>query len=983
MAFHGNAEWGRRMRVAFLATSLLCAPSIVIAQTVPQQPASEGGQTLAEAAEPDPQNTGEDIVVTGSRLIRTDLTAPSPIAVVDEALIRSAGNVTIENTLNQFPQLGGGNSSSVNNGGGSGILTANLRGLGASRTLVLVNGRRFIPADSAGLVDLSTIPDALVSRTEIITGGASAVYGSDAIAGAVNFILKQDFEGFEGSYQYGQTFRDDGASHKIDLTFGANLGGGRGNVVVSGSYTKRDPVFQADRSFAQVPLGEVNGKLVYSGSGNVPGTRVGLSSAQRAQLVGVAPPTGPCTAVTGIVFGANGAPQAYCTPESSYNYAPFNYLLRPLERYQVSAIAHYEIADGVEAFAEAYYINTQNQSVLAPDSFVPITPGAPSQTLLVPNYATNPSLSPATRQFFIDNTAIFDPNNTGTASVVGGGRRADELSTRDNYYERNSLNLTAGLRGDFDIGGGTWRWETFFQYQRNKSDTRTEGMISQTRLALGLDTVVNAQGQVVCRNAILGCVPVNIFGFNSITPQAGTFLTPPRVSSDLFERKVAGASLSGSLFDLPAGPVAIALGVEYRDDQYESFPSPLDLANEYGAVSTRPTAGGYDVKEIFGEIGIPILSDRPFFHRLELEGAARFSDYSNIGSVFTWKVGGQWAPIDWVRFRGNYNRAIRAPNIGELFNPISEGFTSGTDPCANNNKSAEVRAFCIAQGVPAADVDNFQQAALGFNLRSGGNPNLEEERSKTLTLGVVVSPPFVSRLNITVDYFKVEVSNGIAAISANQTVTDCFANRNLASPTCQAITRLPNGQIDTVSTQQANLASIKAEGLDVQLDYQIPLSPGLSVGGGSATVTLQAIGSWLFESSRQVLASQAPLDCAGRFGNGCIGTGAFGVPDFKLNLSATYNSDPLTVRLAARQIGRFELYPGATNVVKKASAQWYADLSAAFRITKEFEINGGINNLFDNKPPILGVNLSGDANTDPSLWDVVGRRFFVGARVRF
>jgi outer membrane receptor protein involved in Fe transport len=478
-------------------------------------------------------------------------------------------------------------------------------------------------------------------------------------------------------------------------------------------------------------------------------------------------------------------------------------------------------------------------------------------------------------------------------------------------------------------------------------------------------------------------VPVNIFGFGSISPQAGTFLTPPRVSSDLFERKVAGASIAGSLFNLPAGPVAVAVGVEYRDDAYESFPSPLDLANEYGAVSTKPTAGTFDVKEIFGEIGIPILSERPFFHRLELEAAARYSDYSNIGGVFTWKVGGQWAPIDWVRFRGNYNRAIRSPIIGELFNPISEGFTSGTDPCANRNKSAEVRAFCITQGVPAADVDNFQQSALGFNLRSGGNPNLQEEKSKTVTLGVVVSPPFVQRLNITVDYFKVKVSNGIAAINANQTVTDCFANRDLNSPTCRAITRLPNGQIDTVSTQQANLASIKAEGIDAQLDYQLPLPPALTLGSGSATMTFQAIASWLLESSRQVLAAQAPLDCAGRFGNGCIGTGAFGVPDFKLNLSATYNSDPLTVRMTGRQVGKFKLYPGATNIVKEAPAQWYFDLSTAFRVTKEFEINGGINNLFDNKPPILGVALSGDANTDPSLWDVVGRRFFVGARVRF
>jgi outer membrane receptor protein involved in Fe transport len=497
----------RPARRSLSSAGLLCGVALLIpvplqAQGAPVPETAEPPQeTLTgNTAQPAASGDGGEIIITGSRLIRTDLSAPSPTTVVGAADIQLAGNVTLESTLNEFPQLASGNTSSVNNGGGSGVLTANLRGLGATRTLVLANGRRFIPANSDGQVDLATIPDALVERVEIITGGASAVYGSDAVAGAVNFILKRDFEGLEVSYLYGQTFRDDGASHKIDATFGANLDDGRGNVVFSASYTKRDPVFQANRGFAQVPLDTVNGELVPGGSGNVPGTRIGLSRSQLDQLVGVnLTPDGPCSNLTSIQFRENGVPQAYCTPEDAYNYGPFNYLLRPLERIQGSAIARYEINDSVEVFGEAFFVNSRNNTTLAPESFVPLTPGAPSSTLLVPAYATNPILSPATRDFFINNPALFDPDGDGTAAIVGAARRADELGTRDSFYERNSLNLTGGLRGRLGLGGNDWRWEAFYQYQRNRSDTRNENFISLTRLSQGLDAVVNDQGVVVCR----------------------------------------------------------------------------------------------------------------------------------------------------------------------------------------------------------------------------------------------------------------------------------------------------------------------------------------------------------------------------------------------------------------------------------------------------------------------------------------------------
>ncbi|WP_343517654.1 TonB-dependent receptor [Sphingomonas sp.] len=939
----------------------------------------------AEGAAQEPE-----IVVTGSRLVRTDLTAPSPTTVVGEEDIQTTSSVTLEKTLNEYPQLAAGNTSTVNNGGGAGVLPANLRGLGATRTLTLVNGRRFIPADSNGSVDLSSIPDALIKRVEIITGGASAVYGSDAIAGAVNFILDDNFRGLQVSAQAGITDRGDAGSKKLGVTYGVNLEDGRGNIALAVGWAKQDPITQASRPFGKVPLAEIGGQLVYSGSGSIPGTRVPLSAAQRAQLVGVnMTPGGTCTSITGIRFGTDGTPLPYCQPEDTYNYAPFNLLQRPVERVNVSAIAHYDITEGITAYTEAFYVNTRNDSQLAPDSFTPVTPGAASSTLLVPNYATSVALSPAVRQFFINNRAIFDPDNDGTAAVVGSGRRADELGTRDSFYERQSYAITSGLRGEFKLGAGDWRWDVFYQYLRNRTDTRSEGVINQTRLSLGLDAVLNGAGQPVCRSGVQGCVPVSIFGLGAITPQAGAYLTPTRASYDIFQRQVAGASLSGVLLKLPAGEVPIAVGVEYRKDKYQSTPSAMDLNGEYGAASNNALAGEFDVKEVFGELRIPILSNTPFFETLAIEGAARYSDYSTVGGVFTWKVGGEYAPVKWIRIRGAYNSAIRAPNINELYSAVGRGFTGGTDPCARpgsgaDNRSAALKQFCVSQGIPAAEIDTFTQATLGLTEESGGNPNLREEKSKTYTVGAVISPPFIPGLNFTVDYFNVEVEDAIFTVNAQQTLNDCYTNLDATTPTCQSVFRLPGGQIDYVRTNLNNIGSLKVRGLDAQIDYRFTLPPALGIGGEDAKLDLKGVASWLFERSIQTLSSVPPQDCAGFYGAGCSsGSGGFIIPDFKLNLSAAYSSGPIDIRAQGRMIGNLEAYPTVTTIVKKSPSVWYFDLTTTFRASEQFTFMLGVENLLDKMPPILGTTFVGDANVDVSLYDTLGRRFFAGVRMKF
>ncbi|HUQ09678.1 MAG TPA: TonB-dependent receptor [Steroidobacteraceae bacterium] len=936
------------------------------------------------ASAEDPQQVMDEVIVTGSRLVRSDLSAPSPTQVIDQDAVQLSGDTTVEAVLNELPQVSAGNNSSVNSAGGSGVLTANLRGLGATRTLTLVNGRRFIPADGAGSVDLATIPNALVKRVEVITGGASAVYGSDAITGAVNFLLRDDFEGFEFGGQYGQTGEQDGESVNWDLLFGTNLAEGRGNITLFASRSMRDPVMMQDRDFSRVPL---NASLGPSGSGNIPGGRVSLSGAQIASLVAGGAPgaipvgtEGCSTPVNSIRFAENGRVMRHCDPETLFNYANGNYLLRPLDRWQLSGLAHYAFNDDVEAYMDVHYALAQNEFQQAPDSLAIVTGTNPY--FEVTNYATNPVLTPDVRALFMNNTAIFDPMGTGNARIPGGiSRRVNELGLRNFAFERATVGSTVGVRGHFPVGERTWRWDVFGQYQRSRTDENVSGTMSPARMSLGLNSVVNGSGQVVCVTAILGCVPVNPFGFDSITPEAAQFISPARSSSDLFERNVAGASLAGEFLDLPAGPISAAVGLEFRDDDYRYLPGATDLAGEYGSASRGITEGGYSVNEVFTEVRVPLLSGKPFADVLAIEGAARYSDYSNFGGANTWRVGLEWGPTDWLRFRSAYNVAIRAPNIAELFAPITEGFSPGNDPCAAiRNPSEAQKDFCVQQGVPAAERNNFVQAALGFSQFSGGNPSLRDENSETMTFGAVLK---LDRFNLAVDYFKIDVDDAVATMNAQTTLDVCYELLDANSEPCLAITRLPgSGQVYQVRASNSNIGSLSVDGVDLTADYTFDLPGAMSIGDKAAQLGLMLQTGWLFKRESQIIGAPA-IDCAGFFGS-CTSQGAGGSPDIKAQLVATYHSGPLMVRTQLRYLGALDPQPNiAASTPVVADAVKYVDFAGSWHFNDSVEVYAGIDNAFDEDPPRLTSSWGGDANTDVTLYDVLGRRYFMGMRVHF
>jgi len=928
----------------------------------------------------------EEIVVTGSRLVRRDLDAPSPVVVINAEAIQKAGNVTIEETLNELPQLASDNTSSVNSGGGSGILTADLRGLDAVRTLVLVNGRRFAPADSRGLTDLTSIPDALVERVEVMTGGASAVYGSDAIAGAINFILKDDFEGMEFGYYLGETSAGDATTQKFDLTIGGNFADGRGNAVVSTSYTDRGKIFFADRSYSDPSLFETATSLIPGGSSNLPGTRLSLNSTQLAALQGLSPGQLDCPGnIGGIRFGEQGVILPYCDPEDRFNFAPLNYLLRPLERVQITGIAHYDVNDYLTAYTELAFMDNRNEWQQAPNAGGLQTSGAPRGTYLIPSYATNPVLFDATRQFLIDNAAIFDPTNSGTATIVQTGRRSVETGPRNYKYDRTSYNALAGLKGDFEAGGKQWSWDTFFQYQRAKTDEDIAGQLSQLRLSLGSDVTVdpNAPGGVRCTNEFVGCVPVNFLGLNSVSPEAAAFISPNHGVTNVLERQVYGGFISGDLFEMPAGPLSAGIGFEERVDRYDFRPDTAAQGGEFGDPQP-PIEADIELTEFFAEARIPLLEGAAFADYLGLELAVRSSDYSTVGNVTTWKAGGEWAPVDWFRVRGAFNQAIRSPNLDELFATVAIGFSAGDDLCATPFSPTDAqKAECVLQGVLQSEIDTFQHLGVGFGVRSGGNEALTEETADSWTLGAVITPPFLEGLALTVDYYSIEITNAINQLTAQEVVNNCFRADNLDhnSDTCQAINRFANGQIDFVDARSLNVASITATGVDLQIDYALDLGDSLAL-FGPAGMNFQFFASWALENEKVAEPGQPGVDCLGFFGSSCSGFNVFMQPDTKYIFNWDYITGDFSSRFQWRAIPSLDLFPGANNPIKSISGVNYLDLNLDYTFADRYTVFLGIDNMLDDEPPIVGFSLAGDANVDISLYDTLGRRYFGGIRIR-
>ncbi|HYJ40287.1 MAG TPA: TonB-dependent receptor, partial [Steroidobacteraceae bacterium] len=708
----------------------------------------------------------EEVVVTGSRIRVRDYEAISPVTTVSADAIQATGQLSVEEVLNRLPQVVPGLTANSNNPA-NGTSTVDLRGIGTPRTLVLINGRRLTPSTQTGVVDLNNVPVRLIDRVEVVTGGASAVYGSDALAGVVNFIMKEDYQGFDFGIQHGQSAQGDGAQSQFDVLLGGNLGEDRGNITVFASYFDRDSVLQSEREFTRV---DRSGNGSPTGNARLP--NVGLNP---YPTVGDFLGGGSTSRDYAFNLNNNGGVRVWnnTLPETSadgqgdkYNFSPVNFLLTPGERINIGAMGNLKITDKLTAYMDIMYVDSRNAAQLAP------TPA-----VNVPFDPDSPLLSAQARALM---DARPNPNAPGFLT-----RRMTEIGPRLQENKSKLQQADVGFRGDLPYKD--WQFDVSYQFGRTDFINVTHNDVSRSKFAAGLS---NCPAEYV--KFVPGCVPVNAFGVGSITPEMANFIRLDFSDSTIFERQLANASINGTLAELPAGPLGFALGAEYRKDSSEYVP---DLAKKQGDIlgfnAAQPVAGEFDVTELFAETVVPLLKDLPAVKSLSLEAGLRYSDYSSVGEVTSYKAGLDWAPMSSLHVRGMYQRAVRAPSVFELFQAGDKGFPIVNDPCASTRANgttrvvpADVAAFCQQTwGINAATYTqtNSQIEALFY-----GNTNLSEETSDTLTFGFALTPEAIPDLHLSVDYYKIKVRDFVNTLEGGPTgvVLACFASLDIDSDAC-------------------------------------------------------------------------------------------------------------------------------------------------------------------------------------------------------
>jgi iron complex outermembrane receptor protein len=940
------------------------------------------------------------IVVTGSRISNPNLELSSPVGVVTSEELELRQTNTAEQFLRELPSAIPSTGSAVNNGNG-GSSFVNLRGIGSQRNLVLLDGRRFVPADTTGRVDLNSIPLAVIERTDVLTGGATTTYGADAISGVINFITKRDFAGIELNVSEQITEEGDGNVFRTDLTIGANFDDGRGNVVLSVGYQDQDAIYQGDRSF-----GEFN---VSSFSGNAGGS----SNAIPAVIVGPIPggfgqiaPDGQ-TVLSGVF-------------DRPFNFNPFNIFLTPFERFNIFSSARYEINENVEIYSQAVFSKQTVETIIAPGgSFFNnynINLNNPTIPIGIANqFCTGLGLTGA--QCAAGINTPFGP------TLAGGGvnpdfvnvnaqvrRRTIEAGTRNSEFTSTLFNMVVGARGDIT---DNIRYDVSATYGESERIQTQTGFARRSRLDDSLYALPN--GTCISGNA--GCAPINLFGLEGdLGSQAAidyVFSLTQQVITKASIATVNGSIVGDIGFGISETPIQFAVGGEYRS--FTASRVSDDASKTPGAVVGAGGAapdifGEYDVYDAFGELSIPVFEGEAFAESLTIDLGARYSDYSTAGTEFTWKAGGSWEVIPGLTFRGNYQRSSRAPNIGELFAPVSTGLSNlGNDPCQGPvAPTGNLLAACLAQvpaGSPgAAAVSNgtvLPPAAGQINITSGGNPNLGTETAKTWTVGVAFQPEAVAGLSVTIDYFNIKVTDAVSSPTVGDAIAACFDAASGTNPFCGTafISRNPNtGGLDGdpsntkgLVLQQSNLGKIATDGIDVSARYSTDITNNIGL-------ALSFDGTWTNKNKFQATSTGLDRDCVGFYSVNC------GSPQsefaFSQRTSVTFDQD-YTLSLRWRYLSGIEQEPqdildnGAAFIgnsplfgevdFTKIPAESYFDLSFQWDVSENVLLTLTAQNLLDNKPAVVGSDIGSTSfnsgNIYPSSYDAQGRRY--GAAVKF
>ena len=992
----------------------------------------------AEPQQTGAQSTDNDIIVTGSRIRNPTLTSSSPLQVVTAEKLENAGATNVQEVLTQIPAVGVPSQTRVGNAGDTnpGLATVNLRNLGTDRTLVLIDGRRTVAGiPGTAQVDLSMIPSSFIERVDVLTGGASAVYGSDAIAGVVNFIYKKNFEGLDANLQAGISELGDDKRYSINATFGQNFADGRGNVMIYAGYNHEGNVPNSKRERTASGWGSLGNLLRVGGDSDD-----NLTAAQNLfnryyQPSNVGPggtfnfggvgsrlilPDGTLDRFPSLTAATINDPAVLAKIEKyGYNAAALGQQASPSNQFTIAMRTNFDVTDNLNLFAESTFSNyrtvgRREASPMRTDSALGAFTGTngffPIEFMVV-----NPNDPNDVRQLanpFVPQAA-FDAADNRAANDAFGSKDMSFLlrttmfgdGTRSTPTERDNFRAAAG--GTLKLGGD-WAADFYYQYGFTKQRQGMTGLADLYRLAQAVQVIPDVfdydhdgnSTEAICVDANArsqGCVPINVFGLNpdgssKVTPEAANWLYTEMSRYSKQVMQTAAVNVGGTVFDLPAGPLQVSVGAEWRKESSLDDFDPLTNAARNGYVQLLDTAGAFTVKEGYGEVVVPLIHDTPFIHNLTLRGAARVSDYSTVGTFWAWNLGAEWSPVEDIRFRAVYAHAVRAPNIGELYAAAAAGIITITDPCQGVTmaQNSAVAVNCRADPGVLANIQANGSMTLtssdtaGVGSITAANPNIREETGKTLTLGMVVNPRSIDALRnfvFTVDYFDIKLEDAINRLSAATVLNKCYAE-GLAD-FCQFVTRRqqPSGAFSVGSVEQVvrgliNSGGSFARGLDFTVSYSHDLF------GGTGTIQ----GNWTH------LLKQGVIQLTGDPYDNTMGE--IGTPRDSANVTLGWDNDTFGVTLLNRYVGkqmfdyenyqtRFRLADGSLPDKKyfTVGSKIYTDAQIRYKGIKNFEIFAGVNNLLNVKQPPLWV---GTPNGSPNaIWDIIGRRYYGGVRAKF
>ncbi|MEQ8207606.1 MAG: TonB-dependent receptor [Woeseia sp.] len=947
-------------KVGFMA---MLASAFVGAGVSAQQ---DGSSDAAGANE-----TLEEVIVTGSRVARSGFDTPTPTTVISSQEIARTGMNDIGQILQQVPQIGvglGASNDTFNRDIGSSFI--NLRGLGENRTLVLIDGRRRVSGSRDGSqVDLTAIPASMIESVEIITGGASAIYGADAVSGVVNVKLKKDFEGLVLNARAGTSQEGDGETFSISLHGGGMFAADRGSANFGVTVQENRPIFQVDRpySFGDGIMSWVNNPDNTGPADGIP-DRIAINNPHSISITydpnfvvdgtryvydGSLRPIGNQTC-----YGTTcaGGPDGYNNNER---------LLRtPRDVISAMSTIEYDLTDNVKLFSglDFSFAETVTNGQSFFDSALVLereNPTIPAEVL-----------------------ALMDANGLTTLGM--GIQQQEKLGNKEYENSRYTYTANIGLKGRI---ADRFDWETFYQYGRRSQKYQIANTRIESRFFEAIDVITDpVTGDPVCRSAeavAAGCLPIDMFRTAPATEMEKAYFSYAFSRDVSNEQTLAGFQISGDLFELPAGNMSVAAGAEYRKD---TLTAQDDGLGARGLLYRTDNGGGSmsasaDVTELFVEAVTPILKDAPLARELSIEAALRWSDYNTIGSAVAWKLGANWSPTDSLRFRYTQSQSVRAPNILELFGPESRGTLNITaDPCdvASINQSPTREANCRALGVPVGWIDPASTLALLTVL--GGNAELRQEESDSWSAGLIFSPESIAGLRLSMDYWSIEISDAIQTINGNDIVDNCVDSPTLDNVFCPLVTRgnfvgiADDYVISRIDLRQVNVGLLEAAGIDLAADYRFPLDSIVSSWPGEMSVRLSLVHLSKLE---ELVDPSEPSSLL-------IEDGEYDDPTWRGGIGFAYTMDNLSVDWDIRYIGDSRVDVQVSDEyysLDRVPSMSYHDLFVNYELPSDIQVNFGINNVFDNHPPRNPATYRGAF--DGSLYDNIGRFFFVGTSVRF